>query len=77
MSRVYIEHPDISAAARTGFAAFQTSENQDTPENRAHYIDEHTTELLNWLRRGYPDVLDEFIEFSNQACRESYQSWLN
>ena len=72
-----IEHPDISAAARTGYAAFQSTEILDTPENREIYLEEHTTEFLRWLRLGYPEILDEFIEFSAQACRESYQSWLN
>ena len=76
MSRV-AEHPDITAAARTGFASFQGVENRDTPENRADYIDDHMLELVRWLRRGYPEVLDEFIEFSGQACAMSYQDWLN
>ena len=76
MSRV-AEHPDITAAACTGFASFQSVENRDTPENRADYIDDHMLELVRWLRRGYPEVLDEFIEFSGQACRTSYQDWLN
>ena len=77
MSRAYIDHPDISAASRTGFAAFQNPESRDTPENRADYIDDHMLELVHWLRRGYPEVLDEFIQFSGQACAMSYQDWLN
>ena len=76
MSRV-AEHPDITAAACTGFASFQSVENRDTPENRADYIEEHSTEFLKWVRLGYPEVLDEFIECSGQACRTSYQDWLN
>ena len=76
MSRV-AEHPDIAAAAFTGFASFQSVENRDTPENRADYIDDHMLELVHWLRRGYPEVLDEFIQFSGQACAMSYQDWLN
>lgn len=76
MSRV-AEHPDITAAACTGFASFQSVENRDTPENRADYIDDHMLELVHWLRRGYPEVLDEFIQFSGQVCVMSYQDWLN
>ena len=34
----------------------------DTPERRAEYINDHTAELVEWLRDGYPDILDEFIE---------------
>ena len=77
MSRLCLEHPDITAAARTGYAAFQNPENQDSPENRADYIDEHMIELVLWLRRGYPEVLDEFIDFSGQICAMSYQDRLN
>lgn len=72
-----LEHPDLCAAARTGFASFQTPDNLDSPENRADYIEEHSTEFLKWVRLGYPEVLDEFIECSGQACRTSYQDWLN
>jgi hypothetical protein len=72
-----MEHPDITSALRTGCAALQCEENQDTPENRAEYIEDHMSELVNWLRLGYPEILDEFIEFSAQACRQSYKAWLN
>ena len=72
-----MEHPDIFSAYRNGYASYQSPENQDSPENRAWYIEEHVSELLEWLRLGYPEVLEEFICFSAQACRESYESWLN
>ena len=71
------EHPDIRSAFRSGYASFQRAENGDTPEQRAQYIEEHVPELLEWLRLGYPEVLEEFICFSAQACRESYEDWLN
>lgn len=35
---------------------------EDTPERRAEYIDDHKQELVEWLRLGYPEILDEFIE---------------
>lgn len=72
-----MEHPDITAALRTGYPRNHSEENQDTPENREDYIDEHTTELVGWLRRGYPEILEEFIEMSGQICRTSYREWLN
>lgn len=72
-----MEHPDIMAALRTGYAAFQSTENRDSPENRADYIEEHMTELIGWLRLGNPDILDEFIEMSDQICRNGYNTWLN
>lgn len=34
----------------------------DTAERRAEYIDDHRLELVEWLREGYPGILDEFIE---------------
>lgn len=77
MSRDCLEHFDVMAAARTGYAGFQNPENQDSPENRAEYIEEHAGELIDWLRLGYPEILEEFIAFSGQACRTSYQQWLN
>lgn len=40
----------------------QDEPSEDTPERRAEYIDDHKKELVEWLRLGYPDILDEFIE---------------
>ena len=72
-----VEHPDITAALITGYPTFQATENQDSPENRADYIDDHMAELVKWLRMGYPDILDEFIEMSDQICSVGYKTWLN
>ena len=72
-----LEHPDISASGRSGYAAFQEEENRDSRENRMAYIEEHTSQLVNWLSLGYPEILEEFIRFSPQLCRESYEDWLN
>ena len=74
---MFLEHPDVSSACRTGYPSRQAEENADTPENRAYYIEEHMAELVKWLKRGYPEILDEFVEFSGQACHISYRSWLN
>lgn len=71
------EHWDVTSAQRTGYAAYQANENRDTPENREDYIDDHTLELVTWLRLGHPEILDEFIEFSGNVCAVSYKNWLN
>lgn len=72
-----IEHPDITSALRTGYPCHAAQENKDTPENREDYIEEHATELIRWLRMGYPEILNEFIEMSGQICMVSYKNWLN
>ena len=72
-----LEHWDVASGQRTGYAVYQNTENRDTPENREDYIDDHMLELVTWLRLGHQEVLDEFIEFSGQACMVSYRDWLN
>lgn len=72
-----LEHWDVTNGQRTGYAVYQNTENRDTPENREDYIDDHMLELVTWLRLGHQEVLDEFIEFSGQACMVSYRDWLN
>lgn len=68
-----LEHPDVSSALRSGYAGFQIPENRDTPENRGDFIDDRTDLLLAWLRLGYPEILDEFIEMHGP----DYRAWLN
>ncbi|MEE0729099.1 MAG: hypothetical protein UCJ19_00985 [Oscillospiraceae bacterium] len=68
-----IEHPDITAALRTGYPGHMNSENQDGPENRAQFINERPDLLIRWLRLGYPDILEEYIEMNGPDYRE----WLN
>ena len=72
-----LEHPDLCAAARTGFASFQNPDNRDSPENRADYIEEHMPELVHWLTLGHPEILEEFLQFSGQICSTGYEDWLN
>lgn len=72
-----MEHPDITAALRTGYPANCAGENRDTPEARADYIEEYMVELVRWLRLGYPEVLEEFIDLSAQLCPQSFSNWLN
>ena len=68
-----MEHPDITAALRTGYPSYQSEENQDTPESRAEFIEDHTDELLSWIRDNHPDLLDEYIE----EHKTQYKNWLN
>ena len=72
-----LEHPDLCAAARTGFPSFQFPDNRDTPENRADYIEEHIPELVRWLELGHREILEEFLQFSVQICSTGYEEWLN
>lgn len=71
------EHWDVAELQRTGYTAYQSIENRDTPENREEYIDGHMLELITWLRRERQEILDEFVESSGQVCMVSYRDWLN
>ena len=62
-----IEHPDITAAMRTGYPEYVN------PENREQFINERPDLLIRWLRIGYPDILEEYIEMNGLDYRE----WLN
>ena len=68
-----IEHPDITAAMRTGYPEYVNPENQDSPENREQFINERPDLLIRWLRIGYPDILEEYIEMNGLDYRE----WMN
>ena len=68
-----IEHPDITAAMRTGYPEYVNPENQDNPENREQFINERPDLLIRWLSSGYPDILEEYIEMNGLDYRE----WLN
>lgn len=68
-----LEHPDITCAQRYGYARFQSTENLDSPENRMEYVKECIYDLFDWLKLGYPEILDEFVEHNEW----DYRSWLN
>ena len=68
-----MEHPDITAALRTGYPSYQSEENQDTPESREEFIEDHAGELLAWIRATLPEVLSEFIA----EHETEYKNWLN
>lgn len=68
-----MEHPDITSAQRTGYATFQSAENRDCPENRAEFISDHSSEVINWVQRNYPELLEQYIE----EHERDYNAWLN
>lgn len=72
-----IDHPDVTAAQRYGYPSWQEDENKDCPENRALYIEEYQNELVKWLRAGYPEILDEFLEYAPGYGCPRYEDWLN
>lgn len=47
---------------KPGLRDTQNEPAEDTPERRAEYIGDHKEDLVEWLRLGYPEILDEFIE---------------
>lgn len=50
---------------------------QDTPELRFQYIEEHKLELLKWMWDGYPEILEEFIQYAPRYGAEKYETWLD
>ena len=72
-----MQHPDITAAQRTGWAGFQSHGNRDTPESRWEFVEEHQVEFLRWLREGCPQLAEEFIRFGFHYHRCDYEQWLN
>ena len=68
-----LEHPDVAEARRSGWPRGAAQENQDSPEWRAGYAEEHFSDFLSFAQAGQPDILDEFIAH----FRWEYKSWLN
>lgn len=66
-----LEHSDVSAALRTGYPSWQAPGNADCKEMRDRYVDEYQDELLDWIRKNHPDLVDEWREQSG------YDEWLN
>lgn len=66
-----MEHPDITRALQTGFPG--AAENLDTPETRMEYIEDTADDFLYWMKREYPEILEEYIERNELK----YLSWLN
>ena len=71
--RNMLEHPDITNARRTGYAVSQGNGNTDCPETRAEYIDDNSYRFISWVRRNYPELIDEYIELHQR----DFNDWLN
>lgn len=67
-----MEHPDITAACLNGYPAWMRTKAEDCPELREMYIDERKLDLVEWIRKNHPDLVDEWLESS-----DDYQQWLN
>lgn len=65
-----MEHPDITAACRDGYPSWMQTKAEDCPELRAEYIDQCEPDLVAWIRKNYPDIVDEWIDQSD------YREWL-
>lgn len=74
-----LEHPDVSSAQRSGYATFQSGENQDSQENWNEYLEEYQSEIIMWMKDSYPDVLREFAEEYAPRYHKTptYKDWLN
>ena len=71
-----MQHPDITSAHRTGYATFQAQENEDSPEAQWEFVLERWEAFLAWIRAGYPELFEEFIEFGYAYHKTKYREWL-
>ena len=67
------EHGDVRAAERDGRPDGALAENQDRPEYRREFAEEHMEEYLAFVQAGQPGVLDAFVEH----LWWKYRDWLN
>ena len=66
-----MEHPAITRALRTGYPGI--AENLDTPETREEFLQDTADDFIYWLKREYPEILDEYIDKNERK----YLAWLN
>lgn len=67
----------VTEYAIYGSPAWVGDRNEDCPDMRAEYIDEYEHEFARWIKDGYPELLDEFLEYAPGYGCERYDSWLN
>ena len=72
-----MQHPDITSALRTGYAASQSEENKDSLETQWEFVQEKSVEFLAWIKAGYPELFEEFIDFGYAYHKTDYREWLN
>ena len=68
-----LEHYDIKAACRTGYAYGAACENSDSEENRREYAEEHLDAFFKFILNYDSSFLDDFIE----SQKGDYLNWLN
>lgn len=68
-----MEHPDITAAQRTGWPAGVPTENRDTFENRVEFAKDHPELLVKFLLAGDEDLIERLAEH----YQTEYRNWLN
>ncbi len=67
------DHPDVSAALRTGHPGGVSPDNRDSEQYRDEYIADRINEFLSWMKHGDQDVLDRFFD----EYSRDYKDWLN
>ena len=71
-----MQHPDITSAHRTGYATFQAQEVELSPELQWEFVLEKSVEFLAWVKAGYSELFEEFIEFGYAYHKTKYREWL-
>lgn len=65
-----MQHPDITAAERYGYPAWQMESVRDCREMRHEYIGQNSTELVAWILTNHSDIVDEWL------AQSDYDEWL-
>lgn len=66
-----MEHPDITAALQNGYPKANTRrEDLDTPDMRAAYIREYKDELIDYLKKKHPEIVEDWMN------ETGYLGWL-
>lgn len=66
-----LEHPDITAALRTGYPRYAVGETPDTMEARMAYAEETMMDFFKFLVTEDPEVLERYCE----ANSRDYKDW--
>ena len=65
-----LEHPDITAALRTGYPRYAVGETPDTMEARIQYAEETQLEFFKWLLIQDPELFGRYCEEHERDYRE-------
>ena len=64
------EHPDIARILRDGHPRRQISDDMDSPEMRAEFLRNYDDELVEWVKKKHPDLIDDWLK------EAGYDQWL-